>query len=106
MSEAVFEQTYVGERDPRQLADEHHWFAHEIRATTRWRPDVAVLRDGTPRIVIGIGEASAGQLCDRTSTALSAALGIAPTTFPGGHIGFVEDPGGFAARLSAVLDGS
>lgn len=106
MPEAVFEQMYGGERDPQQLADEHHWFAHEIRATTRWRPDVAALRDGTPRIVIGIGEASAGQLCERTSTALSAALGIEPTMFPGGHIGFVEDPGGFAARLSAVLDGS
>ena len=53
--------------------------------------------------MVGIGEESAGQLCDRTSRALAAALGIEPTMFPGGHIGFAEDPDGFAARLRAVL---
>ncbi|MQA13433.1 MAG: hypothetical protein GEV09_04440 [Pseudonocardiaceae bacterium] len=37
---------------------------------------------------------SAGQICDRTSTALAAALGIEPTMFPGGHIAFAEDPDG------------
>jgi hypothetical protein len=94
---------YGGERAAQQLADEHHWFAHEIRPTTHWRPDLATLRTGVPRVVIGIGETSSGQLCDRTSTALAAALGVEPTRFPGGHIGFVEDPAGFAARLNAVL---
>jgi hypothetical protein len=53
--------------------------------------------------VVGVGEASAGRLCDRTSAAFAAALDVAPTVFPGGHIGFVEDPVGFAARLTAVL---
>jgi pimeloyl-ACP methyl ester carboxylesterase len=106
LPEGLFEQMYGAERDPQQLADEHHWFAHEIRATTRWQPDIAALRDGTPRIVVGIGEASAGQICDRTSTTLGAALGVAPTMFPGGHIGFVEDPGGFATRLRPILDGN
>jgi hypothetical protein len=55
--------------------------------------------------VVGIGEESGGQLCDRTSAALATALGIEPTMFPGGHIGFVEDPNGFATRLRPVLDG-
>jgi pimeloyl-ACP methyl ester carboxylesterase len=105
LPEPVFEQMYGGERAPQQLADEHHWFAHEIRPTTHWRPDVAALRAGTPRVVIGIGETSGGQLCDRTSTALATALDLEPTMFPGGHIGFVEDPAGFATRLNAVLDG-
>jgi hypothetical protein len=83
----------------------NHWFAHELRETTRWQPDLAALRGGTPRIVVGIGETSGGQLCDRTSTALAAALGVEPTMFPGGHIGFVEGPERFATRLRAVLDG-
>jgi hypothetical protein len=56
--------------------------------------------------VVGIGEESGGQLCERTSTALAAALGIEPTMFPGGHIGFAENPDGFATRLRAVLHGN
>ncbi len=55
------------------------------------------------RVVVGIGEASAGQICDRTSRALAAELGIEPTMFPGGHTGFAEDPSGFAGRLYSVL---
>ena len=74
--------------------------------TTRWRPDIAALRAGPTRIVVGIGEESAGQLCDRTSSALAAALGIEPTMFPGGHIGFADDPEGFVTRLRAVLRGN
>jgi hypothetical protein len=37
---------------------------------------------------------------------LAAAPGIEPTMFPGGHIGFTENPSGFAARLRAVLHGN
>ena len=55
------------------------------------------------RVVVGIGEQSGGQLCDRTSRALAAALGIEPTMFPGGHIGFAEDPPRFEARLRELL---
>jgi hypothetical protein len=68
-----------------------------------WQPDVEALRAAAPRIVVGIGEESAGQHCDRTSRALAAALGIEPVVFPGDHIGFVEDPERFAPRLRAVL---
>jgi hypothetical protein len=44
-----------------------------------------------------------GQLCDRTPRALAEALGIEPTAFPGGHIGFTEDPDAFATRLRAAI---
>ncbi|WP_433161932.1 alpha/beta fold hydrolase [Kribbella sp. CA-247076] len=100
--EAV-EAMFSGERDPQQIADERFWFEHELRETVSWQPDLAALRDGGVRIVVGIGEESAGQLCDRTSTALAAGLGIEPTTFPGDHIGFAENPEPFAAALREVL---
>ncbi len=102
----LLEQMFGGERDPQTVADEHFQFAHMLRPTTRWIPDVAALRSAPTRIVIGIGEESTGQLCDRTSRALAAQLGVAPTMFPGGHIAFAEDPGRFAARLRDVLAGS
>jgi hypothetical protein len=63
---------------------------------------VEALRSGQPRIVIGIGDQSTGQLCERTSLALAALLDVEPVRFPGGHTGFVEDPAGFAARLRAL----
>ncbi|WP_433245384.1 alpha/beta fold hydrolase [Streptosporangium sp. CA-135522] len=93
------------EPDPQQVAAERFWFMHEMRPTTRWRPDIATLRAGATRIVVGVGDESAGQLCDRASTALAAALGTKPTAFPGGHIAFVDDPDGFVPRLRSVLRG-
>jgi pimeloyl-ACP methyl ester carboxylesterase len=103
LPDGVFEMMFAGDPEPRQAADERFWFEHEIRGTISWRPDIAGLRAGGVRIVVGIGEASAGQLCDRASSALAVALGIEPTMFPGGHTAFVEDPSGFDPHLRAVL---
>ncbi len=95
-----------GERDPQEVADEQHFFLHELRPTTLFEPDLAALRAVSSRIVVGIGEESAGQVCDLTSQALATELDTVPTMFPGGHIGFVEDPEHFATRLRAVIGGS
>jgi pimeloyl-ACP methyl ester carboxylesterase len=103
LPDEVLEMMIGGDRDPQVVADEHYQFAHMLRATTRWQPDLARLRAIPTRIVVGIGEESTGQLCDRTSRALATALEIEPTLFPGDHIGFLEVPEAFATRLRAVL---
>jgi pimeloyl-ACP methyl ester carboxylesterase len=90
--------------DGQQVADERHWFRHEMRGTTHFRPDVDALRASGARIVIALGEDSAGQLLDRTAHAMAALLGDKPVSFPGGHIAFVLDPPGFAPRLREMLD--
>jgi hypothetical protein len=77
-----------GERDQQVVADERFWFAREVHESDFWWPDLAILRTVSTRIVVGIGEDSASQACDRTSRA----LGIEPTMFPGDHVGFAEDP--------------
>jgi pimeloyl-ACP methyl ester carboxylesterase len=97
------EQMYSGERDPQDVADERFWFAHEMRESISWRPDLDRIRGNGVRIVVGIGAESAGQLCERTSTALADGLGVVPTRFPGGHLGFAEQPGAFAEALRAEL---
>lgn len=102
----ALEQIHGGPRDERELAEERRFFLHELRQTSYWQPDIAALREGATRIVVGVGEASGGQLCDLTSTALGARLGTEPVIFPGGHIGFAEKPGRFAARLREVLAGT
>ncbi|MCZ7413360.1 MULTISPECIES: alpha/beta fold hydrolase [unclassified Streptomyces] len=101
--EPAIEQMFGGERDPRAVADERRWFAHEMRFSTYWQPDPAALRTASTRVLVGVGADSAGQLCDRTSQALARALGTEPTTFPGGHTGFTETPEAFATRLRDVL---
>jgi pimeloyl-ACP methyl ester carboxylesterase len=103
LPEGVFAEMFGEKHDPGLVADDHRWFAHELRPTARWTPDPDALRNGGTRIVVGIGEESGGQIAERTSIALAAALGVEPTRFPGGHIGFVEDADGFATLLRAVL---
>ena len=99
----VLEMMFGGDRDPQVVADERFWFDHEMVPTIGWRPDIAALRAGSTRVVIGVGEESGGQLCDRTSTAVGALLDVEITRFPGGHTGFAEDPERFAGRLRSVL---
>ncbi|MGW7681951.1 alpha/beta fold hydrolase [Kribbella sp. NPDC054772] len=101
MPDEVVEMMFGGERDPEQVAAEQFWFAHEMRETITWLPDLDRLREAD--VVVGIGEESTGQLCDRTSSALADRLGIEPTRFPGGHTGFADTPEVFAEALRAEL---
>jgi pimeloyl-ACP methyl ester carboxylesterase len=103
LPEGLFEAMFGAEPDPQSIADTHYQNTRMLRPTTHWQPDIAALRSASTRVVVGIGEASAGQVCDRTSRALATALGTEPMMFPGGHTGFAEDPGGFAARLRSLL---
>jgi pimeloyl-ACP methyl ester carboxylesterase len=103
LPEPVFDAMFGRERSSKEAADERFAFTRMERATNLWRPDIRALLEADVRIVIGIGEQSSGQLCDRTSRALATALGVGPVAFPGGHVGFVEQPEQFAHRLRAVL---
>ncbi|WP_315094382.1 alpha/beta hydrolase [uncultured Cellulomonas sp.] len=99
----VFELVFGTPREGQAAADEHFQFAHMIRHTVRFRPDVDALLAAPTRLVVGIGEESTGQLCDRTSRALAGLLGIEPTLFPGDHIGYAEQPDAFAVRLRETM---
>jgi pimeloyl-ACP methyl ester carboxylesterase len=91
------------EQQAKQLADSARFFDHELRDTSRYVPDVAALKTGAERIVVGIGADSGQLVTHRTSTALSGLLGAAPVEFPGDHGGFIGAPGSFADRLREVL---
>ncbi|OXM73580.1 MULTISPECIES: alpha/beta fold hydrolase [Amycolatopsis] len=101
LPEPVFQEFFAQEPSPRDLADANYQYARMYRPTTRWIPDFEVLR--TRPVVIGIGEESAGQLCECTSEALAAELGVEPARFPGDHTGFAADPAAFATRLRDFL---
>jgi pimeloyl-ACP methyl ester carboxylesterase len=99
----ALEAMFGGQPDAQALADNTFQNLHMLRPTAYFQPDVAALRDGDTRIVLGIGENSAGQLCDRASRALASQLGVEPVIFTGGHTGFAENPAGFAPRFREVI---
>lgn len=79
-------------------------------AVTTHRPDLAALRRGSTRVVIGVGEEGGETLTARCARAMAAELGSEAVVFPGGHGGFggEDDPypgraTDFALRLRQVL---
>ena len=93
-----------GTRDDPLLSD-RSW------AITSYRPDVDALRAAPTRVVIAVGEESAGTVTARTSAVTAELLGPQPTVFPshhggflGGESGYAGRPEAFARRLRDVLD--
>ena len=99
----ALEMMFGGDRGPQPLADERTSSPASSAPRRAGSPTSTALRTLPTRVMIGIGEDSTDELCDRTSRALAAQLDIEPTMFPGGHTGFVDDPNTFAARMRDVL---
>jgi pimeloyl-ACP methyl ester carboxylesterase len=76
-----------------------YFLAHGLRPLSLYRPEVDALRAGRPRVVVGIGEESAGQTTYRTGVALAGKLGIEPVRFPGDHGGYGLHADTFAETL-------
>ncbi len=95
-----------GSRDDPLLSD-RSW------AVTAYHPDVDALAAAPTRIVIAVGEESAGTFTGRTAVATAELLGQRATEFPshhggfvGGESGYAGQPEAFADRLRAILDES
>jgi len=93
-----------GSRDDPLLSD-RSW------AVSGYRPDFDALVASPTRIVIAVGEESAGTFTGRTSVATAELLGQEATVFPshhggflGGESGYAGQPEAFARRLREVLD--
>jgi pimeloyl-ACP methyl ester carboxylesterase len=80
-----------------------YFFDHLLPAVVNFAPDLDALRAVATRIVVGVGEKSAGRLVHKTTLALAADLGLTAVSFPGDHNGFAVKPIGFAMQLRRVL---
>lgn len=94
-----------GSRDDPLLSD-RSW------AVSGYHLDVDALAAAPTRIVIAVGEESAGLFTGRSSVATAGLLGQQATVFPSHHGGFLGDDSGyagqpkaFARRLRGVLTG-
>jgi pimeloyl-ACP methyl ester carboxylesterase len=79
------------------------FFGYGMKAIVEYVPDVATLKAGKPQVVVGVGEATRGQVAHQTGVALAERLGMDPVIFPGDHGGYSSQPAAFAERLQAVL---
>lgn len=93
-----------GSRDDPLLSD-------RAIAVSAYSPDVHALNAAPTRVVIAMGEESAGTFTARTSIATAELLGQQATVFPshhggfmGGEFGYAGQPEAFAVRLRDVLD--
>ncbi|MFF7467537.1 alpha/beta fold hydrolase [Streptomyces sp. NPDC008092] len=77
------------------------FLAHILRPFTAYRPPAAL-----PRLTIAAGAESKGQLLHRAAESVAGHTGAAFTEFPGGHLGVLEDPAGFADRVRETLLGT
>ncbi|MFG3706277.1 alpha/beta fold hydrolase [Micromonospora sp. NPDC047670] len=80
-------------------------------AITDYRPDAAALTAAPTRILIAVGEETAGTYTARTAVGMAALLGQEAVVFPshhggflGGEHGYAGKPAEFAAKLREVLD--
>jgi pimeloyl-ACP methyl ester carboxylesterase len=90
------------EPSAKQQADDELFFLRMLKPFTRYQPEVDVLRAGSPRVVVAVGETSRGEVARRSADALAERLGTTPARFPGDHGGFMADPAAFAARIRQV----
>ena len=93
----------AGQALDQATADGARFLGHDLTATTRFMPDIAALAASTTRVVVGVGTSSGGQLAHRTALALAERLCTQAIEFPGGHGGFIQEPGEFADTLRKVL---
>ena len=80
-----------GSRDDPLLSD-RSW------AVNGYRPDFDALAAAPTRIVIAVGEESAGTFTGRTSVATADLLGQQATVFPSHHAGFLGGDSGYAGQ--------
>lgn len=83
-----------GTRDDPLLSD-RSW------AVSGYRPDFKALAAARTRIVIAVGEESAGTVTGRTSVATAQRLGQEAAVFPSHHGGFIGGDGPYAGKPEA-----
>jgi len=90
----------------RMQVNSQFFLAYLLPAAIGHVPDIAALLAASSRIVVGAGDASAGQMPHLAALALADRLGITPVGFPGDHQGFATHPGPFADTVHKVLRAS
>ncbi|MFD6533086.1 alpha/beta fold hydrolase [Streptomyces sp. NPDC060184] len=93
----------TGARAERTMAGLPFFVGRVVPAFMSYAPDVHRLAAVADRLVLACGEDARGELPHRSAAALAERIGQEPLYFPGGHLGPVTHPAGFAAALRKAL---
>jgi pimeloyl-ACP methyl ester carboxylesterase len=88
---------------PHNAANADFWFEHELRQYPAVELDLDRLGSQRGHVVPAAGRASIGRPCARAAVELARALGQEVLETPGGHVGFVGEPAGFADAIRQTL---
>jgi pimeloyl-ACP methyl ester carboxylesterase len=86
-----------------EVATSTRFFEHGLLPIALYQPDFPALEAAPSRVVVAGGTASKGEFPQRTAAALAGRLGTPLLDFPGGHVGFLTEPRGFASVLTRAL---
>ncbi len=98
MADAGFEAPEGG-FPPEATSNFEFFIVHLMKAIGDFTPDYESLRASGTRIVVGVGETSAGQPAHEAAVLAAGKLGVKLTYFPGDHGGFASDAEAFVTRL-------
>ncbi|ANK61438.1 alpha/beta hydrolase [Loigolactobacillus backii] len=79
------------------------WFENEIRQYTSRQIDFSVLEQHRDKLVLLVGTGSTGSFPAEVTTDISSKLNVPITAVPAGHLGYAQEPEGFAKVLKKVL---
>jgi pimeloyl-ACP methyl ester carboxylesterase len=81
------------------------WFEHEYGPYPVHELDLDAVRTHADRLHLAVGRQSReeGQLASRPNLVLATELGLDIVEMPGGHLGYLEDPAGFAAAFEGAV---
>jgi pimeloyl-ACP methyl ester carboxylesterase len=85
------------------LANAIYWFEHELRQYPAVNLNLKALKARADQIVLVAGRESHGRPCYEANVELAKILGRDLIELPGGHVGYVTQPAGFATELLQAL---
>jgi pimeloyl-ACP methyl ester carboxylesterase len=91
-------QLEVGRPDSGEATAFSVFLAHVLRQFTTFRPPT-----GLPRLTVAAGIDSRGQLLHQNAEFIAQHTGGTFAEFPGGHLGMLEHPAGFADQVVRAL---
>jgi pimeloyl-ACP methyl ester carboxylesterase len=91
---------------PRNDANATYWFEHELRQYPAAELALATLNSRSDRIVLASGRDGTGYPAHDVVAELARSLHTRTVDLPGGHVGCVSHPEGFARGLASALTGT
>ncbi len=90
---------------PVRKKNAQYWVEHELRQYPDYDWDLDAICAQKTKLMLAVGEGSVThhQWTARPSLVLAERCGLALLQFPGCHLGFLQEPGEFAARIRTAL---